>query len=615
MKNSKDFKHRICGKVLASVLAVSMLASFTAVGASAATTTISSAVTTSSSTASSVTMRKTADFEYYYNSNGSVTINKYIGTKTAVTIPSTIGGKKVTEIGEKAFYNKSQLLKVTIPSSVKAIGQDAFSGCKELTNIKIPDSVTSLKRGTFTGCKKLSTISGGNGLLNVEGNTLDSTLWYKNKPNGVVYIGKALYKYKGTMPENTTVNIKDGTIAICKKAFYGKSQLLKVTIPSSVKEIGQSAFYNCTNLKSINIPDSVTSINGGTFTGCEKLSIISGGNGLLNVEGDALDSTLWYKNKPNGAVYIGKALYKYKGTMPKNTTVNIKTGTIAICEKAFYGKSELLKVTIPSSVKEIGQSAFYRCKALKDLYISNGVKTINSSAFSGCKELTKVNIPNSVVTIGANAFINCNKIESVAIGNGCTNIGERAFESCTSIRTVTLGNSLKRIGDYAFCNCQKLNSITIPKSVNYIGKYSFDSCAKYAKIPTYLTDAMNAISSIGKSKIILRGYQGSYVEKYAKSENMIFVPLLENVSSISASSINLNKTLTLRGSAKGGVPYYKYVYSYKKTSAKTWTTARAYSTNSLCSIKPTSKGTYDVCVKVKDKEGTEVKKFFTITVK
>ena len=47
------------------------------------------------------------------------------------------------------------------------------------------------------------------------------------------------------MPENTSIIIEDGTVEIAPGAFSGCSGLTSVTIPKSVKSIGQSAFYNC----------------------------------------------------------------------------------------------------------------------------------------------------------------------------------------------------------------------------------------------------------------------------------------------------------------------------------------------------------------------------------
>ncbi|MEG0146002.1 MAG: hypothetical protein RR739_08050, partial [Clostridia bacterium] len=50
----------------------------------------------------------------------SIMITKYTGSATDVTIPSTIDGRKVTTIGEKAFF-ESNIARVTIPEGVTAI--------------------------------------------------------------------------------------------------------------------------------------------------------------------------------------------------------------------------------------------------------------------------------------------------------------------------------------------------------------------------------------------------------------------------------------------------------------------------------------------------------------
>ena len=64
----------------------------------------------------------------------------------------------------------------------------------------------------------------------------------------MVYIGKVAYSYKGTMPENTFVEIKYGTVNISEHAFYQCNGLSGVRIPSSVTGIGEDAFYGCSDL-------------------------------------------------------------------------------------------------------------------------------------------------------------------------------------------------------------------------------------------------------------------------------------------------------------------------------------------------------------------------------
>lgn len=80
-----------------------------------------------------------------------------------------------------------------------------------------------------------------------------------------MYIGTTAYKYKGTMSENTTIEIADGTEYIAPYAFRDCTNLIGIVIPDSVTSIGTYAFYGCTGLTSITIPDSVTSIENYAF--------------------------------------------------------------------------------------------------------------------------------------------------------------------------------------------------------------------------------------------------------------------------------------------------------------------------------------------------------------
>lgn len=74
------------------------------------------------------------DWEYYINGD-SITIRRYTGSGTEVTIPESLGGKEVTEIGEGAFSSCNSLISVNIPNSVTTIRNSAFSSCSNLTSI------------------------------------------------------------------------------------------------------------------------------------------------------------------------------------------------------------------------------------------------------------------------------------------------------------------------------------------------------------------------------------------------------------------------------------------------------------------------------------------------
>ena len=312
---------------------------------------------------------KNSDGKTVYVTFKDTNYNSYSGS---VVIPSTVTSGttySVTSIGSEAFLGCSGLTSVTIDNSVTSIGDGAFYECSGLTSVAIPNSVTEIGENAFYKCSGLTSVTIPNSVTSIGADAFYGTAWYDNQPDGLVYVGKVAYKYKGTMPNNTSITIEDGTPSIASFAFLGCSGLTSVTIPNSVTDIGKSAF----------------------------------------------SGTAWYNNQPDGLVYAGKVAYQYKGTMPDNTSITIEDGTTSITGGAFSNCTKLISVTIPNSVTSIGQSAFNKCSGL-----------------------TSVTIPNSVTLIGVNVFNNCTNLTSVTIGNSVTKIGDYAFNNCNLTEVTSL---------------------------------------------------------------------------------------------------------------------------------------------------------------------------------
>lgn len=77
-----------------------------------------------------------------------------------LNIPSTIDGKPVTSIGDKAFDECSNFTgSLVIPESVTSIGERAFDACKGFNGkLVIPDSVTSIGEYAFDDCSKIKRV-------------------------------------------------------------------------------------------------------------------------------------------------------------------------------------------------------------------------------------------------------------------------------------------------------------------------------------------------------------------------------------------------------------------------------------------------------------------------
>jgi len=207
----------------------------------------------------------------YYPLSVSTDKSKILSVTLGVDVTGITGGISANDL-TRAFYGYTGLKSVTAPG-VTGISNYAFYGCTGLASINFP-AATSISNYAFYGCTGLASINFP-AATSIGYWVFSNTAWYNNQPGGLVYVGKVLYGYKGTMPANTVIsNIQMDTVGIAGSAFSGYFELTSITIPANVTSIGERAFSDC-YLSSITIPASVTSIAQWAFTGCFNLTSVT----------------------------------------------------------------------------------------------------------------------------------------------------------------------------------------------------------------------------------------------------------------------------------------------------------------------------------------------------
>lgn len=418
------------------------------------------------------------DFEYEVLDDGTAEITAYNGNDETLAIPSELDGYTVASIGYRSFYGNTTLTSLTIPDSVKSIGNMAFYACNltsvtlgngvtsigtqafmgnkslanivfgnslttigdrafvmcsSLTEVKIPDGVTRIGMNVFQNCTELASVTIPDSVTSVGSSAFSKTALSKSQTDCVFYVDGWVCGYNGTMPENTALEIKDGTRGLADKALYFNANLVSVTIPDSVKYIGEAQFNKCTGLTSVTIGNGVTSIKSETFAECTSLTDLTIGNSVTSI----------------GA-------------------------------SSFYNCNSLTSVTIPDGVTEIGDKAFSLCKSLESITIPKSVTHIESSAF---------NNPSETLTIygytgsEAEAFANEKGIEFISLGEEITKIyGDVNDDGRISIVDATLIQK-------SLVNLLKFDSIqTVVGDVNGDGRISIVDATLIQKYLVHIGD-------------------------------------------------------------------------------------------------------------------------------
>lgn len=502
---------------------------------------------------------KTAEF-----GNGLQEIG-YGAFSACIGLESFTVGNGLRKIDVGAFYGCESLTDVTLSSSLAEIEIDAFRGCKSLTRFTVPESVETIGDGAFVGCSSLTEInvdgknkyfsSVGGDIYSKDGGTLITyapgksatsftfpasatavganafyecsaleeikfnddmtyigenafygTAFMNNIPeeNGAKYCDNYLLSASGVSGDYT---VKDGTTLIASAAFSYRDGMESITLPSSLKYIGDKVFDGCNALASITVNSGNTAFK-------------SDGADLYTADGKTF--MLHAPASSAASLTIADGTEKIADNALRGsyalTSVTLPVGLTEIGEKAFEN-SGITSVTLPDSVVELGEGAFGYCYALESADIGDGVTEIEPSTFTGCGSLKTLGIGSGVKYIETDyTFDGCSSLESinVAVGNsvysstdgnlydvsGSTlikyapaksaneftvpqnvhEIATKAFTGSANLVKIILPSGLKELRDNVFEYCSSLKDIELPSAMTYIPYGTFSGCAALENI-------------------------------------------------------------------------------------------------------------------------------------
>ena len=247
-------------------------------------------------------------------------------------------------------------------------------------------------------------------------------------------------------------------------AFYGCSTLTAVTIPASVKQIGDRAFAKCPELTAMSV--------------------------------DRRNNV--YDSRSNCNAIVRKTDNTVIAACSATTLNNVMS---AIGPYAFYGCSKLENITISSPITKIGYEAFGGCTSLRAITIPANMTELGYRAFAGCDELSTIIVSannsrydsrdscNAVIETATNTLVaGCS---TTVIPSTVDRIGYEAF-SGASISKMVIPETVTGIGHYAFRETGALKTVDIPSQVNRFGDRAFADCINLRTIYARLENPATA---------------------------------------------------------------------------------------------------------------------------
>lgn len=356
----------------------------------------------------------------------------------------------VKRLKSNAFSNCHDLIEIIIPNTIEVIEDSAFENCINLKKVTLPTTLREIGKRAFYSCKNLSeVVITEDNIEYIAPEAFDNTELINGDE---IIIGQTLLKYSTNI---TTADITVGngrTIkTIASGAFSGCKNINKITIPSSVKFIGDNVFNGCGELKEI-IFDSIEEgkyniplVVGHKYEGNTRKSLLEN----CPIETVSLGRNIKYRTETEEYKSVGDSLYSKIDWWEYNST-----------KGKGYPNNGGQEYNDDYENQDLGYTLLFKDKnSLKTITFNNGVEVIRDLEFFGCSlDGCEVKFSDTIKEIGFKSFYSTG-IKSIEISKDSKleYIWTKAFMNCISLTKVTIeSENLKKLGRLVFCGTTNL---------------------------------------------------------------------------------------------------------------------------------------------------------------
>lgn len=443
---------------------------------------------------------------------------------------------------------------LVIPENITVIPDYAFCGNKSITSLTIHENVTSIGKKAFYDCYNIREINYNARYAVADCSNASDCSFNQGISSAEVKlrIGSAVREITDELFRYLcATEIEFAPDGVCERIgdyALTSSQVSAISLPSTLRQIGNGAFVGSDKLTELVIPESVESIGADAFSSCDALKklVIHPG---LNEEGDIGNGAFFAANdieQLEATIFAAKfvALGKVKTltltggttidsyfndcyaletlTIPETVTsidcwfsasVNLSEvnfNAVECTSNGFKGgaESDELVLRIGPSVKSISNKMFYESNITNVIFDENCVCTsIGDSAFASCSGLTSITLSDKITRIGSAAFGGDGALGEIRyLGSVADWCGEMEGRESLMFKTldlyidglpaedIVIPEGVTSISDYAFRYCNKVRTVSVPDSVTYLGDGAFWCCENLTEIN--LPDGLNYIGYV-----------------------------------------------------------------------------------------------------------------------